>query len=366
MHPMIKPALRRGGRNRQLVQFGVTPAQAVLLGPIDDATAALLDLFDGTRNLQQLRVEARRLGVRPAAVDHIVGRLEQQGALDDATAHREATAQIGEGLRADLAALSAVHRGAGSGVRRLAIRRETKVQVRGLGKVGTTVAATLAAAGVGQVEVVDGGVVEPWDTSPAGLTPAQVGVRRDSAARAAVRRVKQAKGGTRSPVRLVLVTPRDGLDAYAPDPEATTRFVTAGTPHLFGGVLEGTGVAGPLVLPGRTACAECMWRANALREPSWPLVVGQWRTAARRRAGVPPCDTALATLVAGAVASQALSFLDGDGPCAAGYRLRFTLPHLLSETDLWTPHEECPCGAASAPEQPRAHRAQASTPTAAG
>ncbi|WP_029391383.1 ThiF family adenylyltransferase [Streptomyces xiaopingdaonensis] len=366
MHPMIKPALRRGWRDRQTVQYGVTAAHALLLGPVDNATAALLDLFDGTRSMDQLRNEARRLGVRPEKADHIAERLALQGALDDATYDREASASIGEGLRADLASLTAVHRGPGSGVRRLSARRHAKVQVRGAGKVGASVAATLSAAGVGQVEVVDGGVVEPWDTSPAGLSPEQVGSRRDAAARSAVRRTKQAKGGAQSPVSLVIVAPRDGLDAYAPDPRANERFVAAGTPHLFGGVVEGTGVVGPLVLPGRSPCAECLLRANAVREPSWPLVVGQWRTAARRRAGVPPCDTALATLVSGAVTSHALSFVDGDGACCAGYRMRFTLPHLLSDTDLFAPHPECPCGAASVPEETEAGHPAPSTPTMAG
>jgi hypothetical protein len=55
----------------------------------------------------------------------------------------------------------------------------------------------------------------------------------------------------------------------------------------------------------------------------------------------------LAAVVAGAVASYALSFLDGDRSCAGGYRTRFALPRLLGSTEQFTPHPECPCGAAS-------------------
>ncbi|MEV0476001.1 hypothetical protein AB0I50_39970, partial [Streptomyces prunicolor] len=43
MHPMVKPALRRGWRDLHTVQFGMTPAHAMTLGPMD--TAALLDVF---------------------------------------------------------------------------------------------------------------------------------------------------------------------------------------------------------------------------------------------------------------------------------------------------------------------------------
>ena len=50
---MIKPALRRGWRDRQTVQYGMAPAHAVLLGPVSDATAAFMELMDGTRSLDR-------------------------------------------------------------------------------------------------------------------------------------------------------------------------------------------------------------------------------------------------------------------------------------------------------------------------
>lgn len=366
MHPMIKPALRRGWRDRQTVQYGMAPAHAVVLGPVSDPTAALMDLMDGTRSLEQLRQEAARLGLGPEIPERLIRRLAAAGVLDDATADREAAASVREGLRPDLASLSVVHREPGGGVRRLAARRAARVQVRGAGRVGASVAATLSAAGVGQVDVVDGGSVEPWDTSPCGIPAQRTGARRDVAARCAVREARVWQGGTRSDVSLVVIAPRDGLDAYAPDPVATERFMTAGTPHLYGGVTEATGVVGPLVLPGTSPCAECVLRTRADREPGWPMLVGQWRTASRRRSGTPACDTALATMVAGATASYALSFLDGDGGCAVGYRLRFALPYLLPDTEQFSTHPECSCGAASVTGSPSASGKDASHATMSG
>ncbi|GGO49984.1 hypothetical protein GCM10012287_28620 [Streptomyces daqingensis] len=350
MHPMIKPALRRAWRDRQTVQYGAAPAHAVLLGPVDNTTAGFMELMDGTRSLVQLREEAARLGLSSATADRLVERLSSAGVLDDATADRQAAASVSDGLRPDLGSLSVVHREPGGGLRRLVARREKSVQVRGAGRVGALVASTLSAAGVGEVDVVDGGHVEPWDTVPGGITAEAVGERRDAAARKAVSRARpwrsRARGRTRGAVGLVVVAPRDGLDAYAPDPASSEGFVQAGTPHLYGGVVESTGVVGPLVLPGVSPCAGCMLRGRAERDPSWPLVVGQWRTSGRRRAGVPACDVALATMVAGAIASYALSYLDGDGGCAAGYRVRFSMPHLTGDTEQLSAHPECPCGAA--------------------
>ncbi|MBA0051476.1 ThiF family adenylyltransferase [Streptomyces sp. AJS327] len=352
MHPMIKPALRRGWRDRQTVQFGIAPAHSVVLGPVDDTTASLLDLMDGTRSTDRLKEHATALGLAPEEVDRLTRRLTAAGVLDDATAHRRAAASVPDRLRPDLATLSAVHREPGAGIRRLTTRRSAAVQIRGAGRVGSAIATALAAAGVGHVDVLDGGHVEPWDTLPGGIPADGVGSRRDTAARTVVSRAKPWRDRSRARVHLVIIAPRDGLDAYAPDPRATERFVLAGTPHLFSGVVEGTGVVGPLVLPGRSPCAECLARRGCERDPSWGLVVGQWRSPARRRAGVPACDAALATMVAGVTAAYALNFLDGDGNSGAGYRLRYALPHLISETDRFAAHPECPCGAGAPPATP--------------
>lgn len=358
MHPLIKPALRRGWRDRRTVQYGVTPAHAVLLEPVDDATAAFLDLLDGTRSVARLRAEAPRLGLPPGSVDGILARLRMAGVLDDGAPARDAADRFGARLRADLASLAAVHPEPGGGPSRLRARGSARVRVRGAGRVGAAVAALLSAAGVGQVDVDDGGRVEPWDTLPAGIPARRAGERRDSAARLTVSEARPGPRPRAGALRdedgtaLVVLAPRDGLAAYAPDPADAEELLRTGTPHLYAGVLEGTGFAGPLVLPGTTPCAGCLLRSRADREPGWPLVVAQWRTAGRGRRGVAACDAALATTVAGMTASYALSFLDGDGCPAEGLCTRLVLPHLVPETETFTPHDGCCCGAASATGRP--------------
>ncbi|WP_194074718.1 ThiF family adenylyltransferase [Streptomyces barkulensis] len=352
MHPMIKPALRRAWRDRNTVRYGVAPAHAVLLGPVDTATGGFLDLFDGTRSLPQLRQAAEAMGLGADAADRLVARLTAAGLLDDATAHRRAAARVDDRLRPDLGSLSVLRPEPGGGVRRLAARAAARVQVRGAGRVGATVAALLSAAGVGQVDVVDGGCVAPWDTAPGGIAPEQAGERRASAAHRAVRRAaagarppRPGRGDGAAALALVVIAPRDGLAAYAPDPAAAEELVRIGQPHLYAGVVEATGFVGPLVLPGTAACAECLMLGCTEREPTWPLVVAQWRSA--RRSAVPACDVALATVVAGATASCALSFLDGDENCVTDSRQHWVLPRLRAECEPVPPRPECPCGAAS-------------------
>ncbi|WP_137231805.1 ThiF family adenylyltransferase [Streptomyces sp. BPSDS2] len=392
MYPMLKPALRRAWRGRNTVQFGVTPAHAVTLGPVDLATGSFLELLDGTRGLPLLREEARALDLSEHHVDVLLSRLAEAGLLDDprsagpgADALRR-RAEVMDRQRPDVASLSVVRPEPGGGLRRMAARRAMRVQVRGAGRVGAAIASVLSGAGVGQVEVLDGGRAEPWDVAPGGLPPAAVGERRDVAARRLVHRSapgpapRRAKGaGTAAdraeadrtgtdragadPARaglagaglagsagqppglsLIVVAPRDGLSVYAPVVDTAGPWIASGTPHLYAGVIEATGVVGPLVLPGGTGCAGCLELHRSDRDPQWPRMLAQWRSG--RRGAVPACDLGLATAVAGLAAAHAIAFLDGDLPTSTGTRWEAALPLLDWRSEPIGPHADCSCGAA--------------------
>ncbi|WP_406464447.1 TOMM precursor leader peptide-binding protein [Streptomyces sp. NBC_00111] len=381
MHPMLKPALRRAWRGRNTVQFGVTPAHAVTLGPMDIATGSFLELLDGTRGLPLLREEARALDLSDRHVDILVSRLAEAGLLDDPDAggpEADALRRRAETLerqRPDAASLSVVHPAPGSGLRRLAARRAMRVQVRGAGRVGAAIAAVLSGSGVGHVEVLDGGRTEPWDVAPGGLPASSVGERRDTAARQLVRRSaagsppRQDRAGGAPPsgepaLSLIVAAPRDGLSVYAPDPDTTAPWIASGTPHLYAGVIEATGVVGPLVLPGGTGCAGCLALRRADADPQWPRMLAQWRSG--RRSCVQACDLALATAVAGLAAAHALSFLDGELPASTGTRWEAAMPLLDWRSERLVPHPDCACGAAGHTEAQLTSAAGAGQDTMAG
>ncbi|MFJ7588942.1 TOMM precursor leader peptide-binding protein [Streptomyces sp. NPDC097617] len=357
MYPKVKPALARAWRDLQTVQFGVTPAHAVVLGPVDTATGTLIDRIDGTRGMELLRAEASGMGLPDGRADEVVRTLAGAGLLDDATAggaraqavrgHPETVERLGP----DLGSLSLVHREPGGDLRAIAARRAIRVRVRGSGRVGAVIAAVLAGAGVGRVEVLDGGRVEPADVAPGGQDAGSVGRPRAESAGRLVRESAPGRtprtGEDEGPdpgLALVVVAPRDGLDAWAPDPDTAADWVAAGIPHLYAGVLEGTGLVGPLVLPGSTACAGCMERDRVDRDAAWPRMLVQWRSAHRRRAGV-ACDLGLSTAVAGLAAAHALAFLDGSLPASTAARWEAALPTLHWESAPVHPHPQCPCGA---------------------
>ncbi|MEU3250971.1 TOMM precursor leader peptide-binding protein [Streptomyces sp. NPDC006997] len=359
MHPMVKPALRRGWRDLNTVQFGMTPAHALTLGPVDLATGTFLDLLNGTRGLALLRDEGRRMDLPDGHVDALVDRLARAGLLDDARGGGPAAdalrakQEVLDRLRPDLASLSLTRSEPGDAVRRLAARRALRVQVRGAGRVGSVLASLLSAAGVGEVEVRDGGCVEPWDVAPGGHPAEAVGERREESARRAVRRAapdRPPRRGPQSPPRddsghgLVILAPRDDIAVYAPSPTTAEPLLASGTPHLYAGVVEGTGMVGPLVLPGETACARCLHEGRTDRDPAWPRLVAQWNSG--RQPQVRPCDVTLATTVAGLAAAHALAFLDGQVPASAGARWEVSLPGLQWHARPVRAHPACPCAAA--------------------
>ncbi|MEU7026894.1 TOMM precursor leader peptide-binding protein [Streptomyces sp. NPDC046275] len=380
MHPMVKPALRRAWRDMQSVQFGVAPAHAVVLGPLDLTTGSLLGLLDGTRGLELLRAEAAALGLPEGRLDALLDRLAAAGLIADAEAQPPGgppgAAEELDPVRADLASLSVVHREPDGAARTLAARRAARVQVRGAGRVGAAVAALLSAAGVGRVEVLDRGTVPPWEVTPGGLPAEAVGERRTVAARRLVGRSAPGgrppraasggrdDGGGEPGLALVVVAPRDGLGAYVPDPLPAEAWLATGTPHLYAGVLEATGVVGPLVLPGGTACAGCMQRERTDREPVWPRLPAQWRSGPPH--ALPACDVTLAAAVAGLAAAHALAFLDGDLPASTGARWEVSLPLLEWRSAPVRAHPACPCGARRDPEGEHATAAGGVQDTMAG
>ncbi|MFE9255506.1 TOMM precursor leader peptide-binding protein [Streptomyces sp. NPDC006879] len=360
MYPMMKPALRRAWRDLNTVQCGITPAHAITVGPLDPGAGCFLGSLDGTRGMSMLRAEARALNLCEGRADDLVRGLARAGLVEDLTRGGPAAQALREHsetldrLRPDLASLSLMRPEPGSALRTLAARSAIRVQVRGAGRVGAVIAALLSGAGIGHVEVLDGGRVEPADVAPGGLSARSLGELRGPAAHRSVREASpgpsarattESRSGTPHGPALVVVAPRDGLGAYAPETAAAEGWIAAGTPHLYAGVLEATGMVGPLVLPGGTACAGCVERERQDQDEAWARMLVQWRLPRSRPA--PACDLALAAAVAGLAAAHALAFLDGDLPASTGARWEVTLPVLDWRSTPLRPHAQCPCGAAA-------------------
>ncbi|WTW97200.1 ThiF family adenylyltransferase [Streptomycetaceae bacterium NBC_01309] len=354
MRPRLRPALVRMWRDQRTLQFGLDPARALLLTGLDPALARLLDRLDGTRTPDQLYESAGRLGVAAGRTRALLDVLADADLLEDADAGppRPRSRLAADRLAPDRASASLVRPGPDGGDGVLARRAAARVAVRGAGRVGAATASLLAAAGVGTVEVADSRPFCPADAGAAAGSWDGGRKRRETAAREALRRAApdvrlSAPPGRTRPDAVVLAT--EGL---RPEPALLERLATACIPHLYADVRETTGIVGPFVDPGRSACGRCLDLYRRDRDPAWPRLVAQSAAPARRREDR-PCDGVLATAVAAQAALQLLIHLDGDTPTATGGTLEIALPDGGMRRRSWHPNAECGCGAFAVAMRPR-------------
>ncbi len=318
--PVLLPAARRLWRDSEALQLGHVSSRAQVLqgaGPLRD----LLPLLDGTRTRsdleQQLEGASQALAV-----------LERAGLLLDADDLQCAGLDRGERdrLAPDVASLSLVH--GRRAAQALVGRRSARVVVHGAGRVGGPLAALLAAAGVGTVDVRDDQPARPSDTAVGGLTSDDVGRPRAAAVGGRLRSVSSL----RPPALVVLAD--DGAAA------TSEVLVMAGTPHLVARVEEQVAIVGPLVQPGRSACLRCLDLTRTALDPGWPAVAAQLD---QPRRGTAACDGVLAMAAASQAALQVLELLEGGTPASLGGTLELEIPGWRWRRRSWPQHPGCPC-----------------------
>lgn len=348
--PRLKPPLRCFRRDARTLQIGLHPHRAVVLHDVEPAVMRVLDRLDGTHTLRQVIEAAWAEGLDEEQTLTLLGTLIRRGVLEDAAASptplRSLPLRERDRLRPDLEALSLAPATIDCGYGALARRRAAYVRVYGAGRVGAQIAVLLAAAGVGDLCVIDASTATAADVVPGGLGWPEVGGSRQDGAVAAARRVapgvnawtgeRASHPGDRARrPDLVVLAPVGRLDDTLP-----ATLVEAGVPHLAVAAFEGHGSVGPLVLPGRTACLHCVALTRRDRDPSRPVAGA---CAGGLPAGETACDTVLAARVAAAAAGYALAHLDGLEHPATNGTLDFS-PYWGWMTHSWSIHPECGCG----------------------
>ncbi len=152
-------------------------------------------------------------------------------------------------------------------------RRNALVAVQGDGRLAVAVAVLLAYAGVGHIDLRLSGVVGKEDLG-SGFTEAELGAPRRQALAEVLKRVdprlRTARIVDGRVPELVLLT-----DAVVPAPEIVAELADEGVTHMPVRVRDGTGIVGPLVVPGRSSCLRCADLHRTDLDPCWPRVAGQ-------------------------------------------------------------------------------------------
>ena len=176
---------------------------------------------------------------------------------------------------------------------------KTRVLLLGAGAVGSHAADSLAASGVGSLQLLDPAEATPEDTRTSALLDAQdVGRPRAEALAAHIARrhqhveasvktadltsaeqVKGALGG----VDCVVVC----LDAPAPHllHVVNQAALSANRRLLVGQVYQGVGIVGPTVIPNQSPCYQCYELRRQANLPNYPEVM-QYETRLRELPGI--------------------------------------------------------------------------------
>jgi hypothetical protein len=301
----------------------------VLVEGLEPTARVVLPLLDGVRTREQVVDDARAAGCTDPEV--VLDALDATGLLDDSDAlqvpspDREERHRLGP----DLAALT-LSRGSGA-ADALRARREARVVVHGAGRVGGPLAALLAEAGVGTVDLRDEGEARWEDTAVGGIRPHDVGRPRGPVL---AHRLRSA-GADVPPTLVVLTEEVTEQDARV--------LVRAGVPHLVARTDALVGTVGPLVLPGQSPCLHCLSLVRAAVDPDWPHLLAYDEPGPR---AVEAGHGVLASAVAAQAALQALELLEGGSPGSVGGTLELTLPGWRWRRRSWPAHPGCDCDAA--------------------
>jgi hypothetical protein len=341
--PQLKPAVARVWRAPATVQFGAGGNGWVLHDP-SPSVAAVMELCDGTRPRAAIVTDAVARGIPVGHVLDVLDSLARAGVLDDAAQAdrrlRELPVCERDRLEPERSALSLLDRRPGSGGRILARRRASWIEIDGEARIVPLLAALFAAAGVGHVTARSTTQMTAYDALPGGapvsastLTFARAAADAARASSTAVATDAPSRGGVpdlrilaaRGPV----VDPADGVAAGAD-----------GAPLLAVHARELTGIVGPLVVAGETACLRCLDLHRGDRDDLWPVVAAQL---ANRRV-LQPQPVAMLAILAGFAVTQGLAHLDGDEevPSRNG-TLELSPPDWRVRRRSWLPHPDCGC-----------------------
>jgi bacteriocin biosynthesis cyclodehydratase domain-containing protein len=340
--PRVLPGLAVLRRNEHEVQIGIDPRHGVLLDGMSEDLIDLLPAMTGRATVPDLLAGLPDAQSRQAALV-MLGSLADAGLLDDAALPDVPPTPARLSADATAWALRT-----GEPRSRLALnRQQAAVAVRGEGRLGVAVACLLAAAGVGWVDFDAVGAVNAEDTGT-GYLDADVDTPRQDAGLDAIHRAASTtRTGPLPPSRkpdLAVLT-----DVVVPAPGLIAPLQAEGVPYMLVRMRHGTGVVGPLTVPGRTSCPTCMDLLRTDLDPTWPMLALQLADQPQ------PGDLAATQATAAFAAAQALVTLDwwltGVGEpalCNAGLEIDTVAGTVTSRP--WEPHLDCRCGAAGVDE----------------
>ena len=322
---------------------------------------ALIELLaEGYHGAAELELALRARGLPSDAVAESLAMLERAGLLEPVPGPETLPGPEAERYDRQLIYLSDLAAPGVSSQQLQGRLGRSRVLLLGCGALGSWAASALCGAGIGSLVLVDDDRVELSNLNRQLLfTEAQLGEQKIIAAADSLWRHSSALEviGVSRRVRGVgdLEDLLDGVDlviatADWPPHElprwVNTACLAAGVPYLTAGQFPPKIRVGPLVLPGESACLECLETATRREYPLYDELAAH-----RARGGTPDAALAPTAGVAGALlASEALHHLVGLRAASTSASILFDLRTLAVERHPVAREPDCPaCSSSSRP-----------------
>jgi bacteriocin biosynthesis cyclodehydratase domain-containing protein len=132
-------------------------------------------------------------------------------------------------------------------------------------------------------------------------------------------------------------------DYLVADPRLVRELQAAGTPHLAVRVRDGTGLIGPMVIPGVTSCLRCADLHRSDRDAAWPALAAQLRDTVGSADRATVLATAALALNQVDRVLRAVNGAAGPAPPTLDATLEFDVNANSILTRRWTRHPLCGC-----------------------
>ena len=139
-------------------------------------------------------------------------------------------------------------------------------------------------------------------------------------------------------------------DFLTHDPWLISDLMKSRVPHLTVRLRDGSGVIGPLVLPGLTSCLVCADHHRRDRDAEWPIICAQlfcqrgWASPATTAATVALTVAQIEHIAAVTSAATSSSSLEPDPPTTVNATVELRPNASSLQIRQWTPHPLCGCG----------------------
>ncbi len=346
MRPRIHPYVPIVWRDANTLQVGIPPAPSALVVDADMDLFGFIQSLDGRLTTEQL-LTLPNCPIQ-SQLSQIFDALTHAHALIDADSNCPLAPRISQEFREralwQTLAQDLARPSCDSGAAAVAARANSYVLVHGANPLAFAITHLLAAAGIGRL-VID----EPEHLgvkvrveSIIGLGPdwAQLGQPGLLATRDLAKRfgadVTRPKG---------LANPDFEVFTSWPDVVERDRVNAEQIAHIVITTEGCSATAGPLVVPGVSACLRCVELGQQIHDPAWGHT--HLQSQARRTSQQPPCDNLLTSWAAVMAAMSAVAYLERNPDDAlgllVGQRLFATTPGPQISTEALAVQPSCGC-----------------------